>query len=42
LLLREAAEAKKQKRALPIFAWSIFFGRINRKGMAAENLGLLS
>src|SRR4029434_7232155 len=30
-LQREAPEAKKQKRVLPIFAWSISSGRIDRK-----------
>jgi hypothetical protein len=39
---RGAVGAKKQKRALPIFAWSISFGRINGKKSAAENLGFLS
>jgi hypothetical protein len=39
---REAAGAKKQKRVLPIFAWSISSGRINRKESVAENLGFLS
>src|SRR5438067_2195150 len=34
--------AKKQKRVLPIFDWSISFGRINRKESVAENLGFLS
>src|SRR5204863_8461578 len=41
-LEREVAEAKKQKRVLPIFAWSISSGRINRKESVAENLGFLS
>jgi hypothetical protein len=30
-LQREAAEAKKQKPVLPIFAWSISFGRTDRR-----------
>ena len=39
---REAAEAKKREPVLRIFGWSISFGQINRRGMVAENLGLLS
>src|SRR5438309_10955798 len=39
---REAAGAKKQQRVLPIFAWNISSGRINRKESMAENLGFLS
>jgi hypothetical protein len=42
-LQREAAEAKKQKPALPIFDWSISFGRTDRRDFGvAQNLGFLS
>jgi hypothetical protein len=41
-LPRKAAGAKKQKRALPIFGWSISFGQIDAKSIVAENVGLLS
>src|SRR6266481_6611468 len=39
---RGAVGVKKQKRVLPIFAWSISSGRINGKKFVAGNLGFLS
>src|SRR5256886_17432211 len=38
----EAAGAKEQKRALPIFGWNISSERINRQESVGENLGLLA